>query len=372
VAGADDGRIPLSVPVLGGNEKRYLNEAVDENWVAASGRFVFQFERMFAEYHGAPAAVSTVSGTAALHTALVALGVGPGDEVIVPALTFIASANPIRYAGATPVFADADPLHYGGDAASVYDLITPRTKAILVVHLYGHPVDFDPIAEIAREHGLFVVEDATEALGSRYRDRPCGTLGDVGCFSFNGNKVITTGGGGMLLARDPERLNHMRRLTLQGRVPGREYVHDEVGFNYTMGNLQAAVGVAQMEQLDGLLALRRAVAGRYATGLAGVPGLTFSHQAEWADSNFWLQSVLVDAERYGEDRNELMDRLNDTGIEARPFFHPLHRLPPYEEFARGDLPVSDRLHATGVSIPSSASLGEADQARVIDALARRG
>jgi perosamine synthetase len=238
--------------------------------------------------------------------------------------------------------------------------------------LYGHPVDFDPVAEIAREHGLWVIEDATEALGSRYRGRPCGTLGDIGCFSFNGNKVITTGGGGMLLARDPDRLDRMRRLTLQGRVPGREYLHDQIGFNYTMSNLQAAVGVAQMEQLNGLLALRREIAARYAGGLRDVPGLAFSREADWADSNFWLQSVLVDAARYGEDRNELMDRLSDAGIEARPFFYPLHRLAPYAEFADGDLPISDRLHATGVNIPSSASLREADQERVIDALARVG
>ncbi|MEN3307391.1 MAG: perosamine synthetase [Micromonosporaceae bacterium] len=363
-------RIPVMLPFLGEEEAQAAAEAVRSGWVAQGPR-VAEFEKRFAAAAGAAHGIAVSSCTTALHLALITLGVGPGDEVVVPSLSFIATANAARYVGATPVFADVEPVSYGIDAESVRALVTPRTKAIVVVHLYGHPVDFDPIADIAAEHGLFVVEDATEALGSRYRGRLCGTLGDVGCFSFNGNKVMTTGGGGMVLARDPERLAHMRRLTFQGRVPGREYIHDEVGFNYAMSNLPAAVGVAQMEELDGLLARRRAVAERYAAALAGVPGLEFCREAEWAQTNWWLQSVLVDAERYGEDRNELMDRLAGEGIEARPFFHPLHRLPPYAEFARGELPMSDRLHATGVSIPSSASLEPSQQDRVIAALARR-
>jgi perosamine synthetase len=365
------GRIPLSEPTLAGREADYLRECIEENWVAASGRFVKQLERLFADFHGAADAVSTVSGTAALHTALVDLGVGPGDEVIVPSLTFIASANPVVYVGATPVFADVDPVSYTLDPESVAALAGPRTKAIVAVHLYGHPADMDPIVATAREHGAFVIEDATEALGSSYRGRPCGTLGDIACFSFNGNKVITTGGGGMVLAQDPERLAHMRFLTLQGRVPGREYVHSEVGFNYTMNNLSAAVGVAQMERLDDYLRARREIAARYRDGLAGVPGLTFAPEEEWAHANFWLQSVLVDPAAYGEDRDALMDRLAGAGIESRPFFHPLHRLPPFERHARGELPVSDRLHSMGVSIPSSSSLDAGAQERVIAQLARR-
>jgi len=304
----------------------------------------------------------------------VALGIGPGDEVIVPSLTFVASANPIVYVGATPVFADVDDVSYGLDVESVRAAMSPRTKAIIAVHLYGHPVDFAPLAALAAEAGVPLIEDATEALGARYRDRLCGTLADVACFSFNGNKVITTGGGGMLLARDAALLAAMRKLTLQGRVPGsREYVHDEVGFNYTLSNVQAAIGVAQMERLDSLIAARRAVAARYVDALADVPGLTYAPEAEWAWSNRWLQSVLVDPAGYGEDRVELMDRLSGVGIDARPFFHPLHRLQPFADArtASAELPVSDRLHATGVCIPSSASLTPADQQRVIDALARR-
>jgi len=364
-------RIPLSVPMFGGAEAEYLQQCIDERWVAGNGRFVREFEQRFAEIHGQPAAVTTASGTAALHVALADLGLGHGDEVIVPALTFVASANPIRYVGARPVFVDVDPVTYTIDPGATEAAITPRTRAIVVVHLYGHPADMDAIAAVAERHGLPVVEDATEALGSTFRDRPCGTFGDIACFSFNGNKVITAGGGGMLLAREPQRLAHMRHLTLQGRVPGTlEYLHDEVGFNYTLSNLQAAVGLAQIERLDELVGRRRAIAARYAEQLAGVDGLTFCTEAEWATSNFWLMSVLVDEAAYGRSREQLIEDLSAAGIDSRPFFRPLSLLPMFERFASADVPVARSLHARGVSIPSSADLDEAAQARVIAELRR--
>jgi perosamine synthetase len=227
----------------------------------------------------------------------------------------------------------------------------------------------DPVLELASRHGLFVVEDATEALGSLYEGRPCGVLGDVGCFSFNGNKVITTGGGGMLLARDPERLAHMRTLTLQGRVPGsREYLHDEVGFNYAMSNLQGALGLAQLERLDELLEARRAVAERYALALEDVEGLVSSREQRWASSNFWLSSILVDPAVYGEDRAALAERLSAAGIDTRPFFRPLHLQAPYRECAPVAPRTSVHLHEVGLCLPSSASLEEADQDRVLSLL----
>jgi len=365
-------RIPLSVPVLAGNESAYLQACVEENWVAANGRFTRAFEEAFAERHGVPEAVSTVTGTAALHTALVDLGIGPGDEVIVPDLTFIASANPIRYVGASPVLADVEGQSYTLDPAQLEELVSDRTRAIIAVHLYGHPVDMDPVLELARSRGLFVVEDATEALGSLYKGRPCGTLGDIGCFSFNGNKVITTGGGGMLLARDPERLAHMRLLTLQGRVPGsREYVHAEVGFNYVMSNLQGALGLAQLEQLDELLEARREIAERYRRALEGVEGLTCAGEQRWASSNFWLSSILVDPALYGEDRDALAERLAAAGIDTRPFFWPLHRQAPYEGCAPVPPRTSAHLHEVGLCLPSSASLAPADQDRVLSLVSRR-
>jgi perosamine synthetase len=366
-------RIPLSEPSLGEPELAYLRQCIEENWVSSKGRFVREFEALFALIHGAPDAVSTNTGTAALHLALLVLGLGPGDEVLVPALTFAASANVIRYVGATPVFVDVDPDTYTIDPAAAQAALTERTRALLVVHLYGHPVDMDAVARLARDRGLAVVEDATEALGSRYRGELCGTLGDIGCFSFNGNKVITTGGGGMVLARDPELLERVRHLSLQARVPGtREYLHDDVGFNYTLSNLQAAVGLAQLERLEQLLSRRRVLAGRYAAGLAGVPGLHFCTEADGCESNHWLMSVLVDEAVHGRSPTRLIADLAEQAIEARPFFTPLPDLAPYAGSRHGPWPVSDRLHACGVSIPSSANLDDEGQDRVIAALSGRG
>jgi perosamine synthetase len=365
-------RIPLSEPSLGEQEAAYLNQCIQENWVSSKGRFVREFETLFASIHDHDQAVSTNTGTAALHLALLHLGVGPGDEVLVPALTFAASANVIRYVGATPVFVDVDPDTYTFDPGMARALVTTRTRAIVVVHLYGHPADMDAIAAIAGAHGLAVIEDATEALGSRYRGRLCGTLGDFGCFSFNGNKVITTGGGGMVLARDPAALDHVRHLSLQARVPGsREYLHDEIGFNYTLSNLQAAVGLAQLERLDELVARKRALAVRYRERLAGAIGLRFSVEEPWAHSNYWLMSVLVDEAEFGRSRGDVIDALGAARIDARPFFTPLPALPPYAG-GPGAFPIAERLHDRGVSIPSSASLDSDQQERVIDALLGHG
>jgi perosamine synthetase len=363
-------RIPLSVPAFEGNEARYLQACIDEGWVASKGRFVSEFEQRFASVQGTSGAVSTSSGTAALHLALVELGLGPGDEVIVPVLTFAATANPVCYVGATPVFADVDPVTYCLDAASVADAVTERTRAIVPVHLYGHPVDMDPILDLAGDHDLWVIEDATEALGASYRGRPCGTLGSTGAFSFNGNKVITAGGGGMLVADEPQRLEHLRHLSLQARVPGsQEYLHDEVGFNYSLSNLQAAVGLAQLECLTEKLAARAAVAERYVDGLADIEDLRFCSQAEWAQSNFWLMSVLVDPKPRGRTRDSVMVALADRGIAARPFFAPLSDLPPYSVYAENrDFPVARWLHAHALSIPSSPTLTPAEQEEVIEAL----
>ena len=359
-------RIPLSEPVLGEAETHHLRQCIDENWVAGAGRFVGELEALFADIHGRPCAVSTSSGTAALHLAMVELGVGPGDEVLVPALTFVATANAVRYTGATPVFVDSDPATYTIDPSDAASKVTERTRVLVAVHLYGHPADMDALAMLADSRGLAIVEDATEALGSSYRGRLCGTIGDVGCFSFNGNKVVTAGGGGMVLA-SPDRLEHIRLLSRQGRRPGTvEYLHDEVGFNYVLSNLHAAVGLAQLERLEDLVARRRRLAARYAESLAGVPGLRFCAQASWADSNFWLMSVLVDACEHGRSREQLMAALDRAGIDSRPFFTPLPDLGAHRaDTDIYEIPVARRLHAQGLSLPSSASLDEADQDRVL-------
>jgi perosamine synthetase len=358
-------RIPLSEPTLGATEEAYLRACIEENWVATNGRFVREFENLFATLHGCRAALSVASGTAALHLAMAELGIGPGDEVLVPALTFVATANAVRYTGATPVFVDVDPLTYTIDPAHAASLVGERTRALIAVHLYGHPADMNPLCALARTNGLALVEDAAGALGACYRGQPCGTIGDLGVFSFNGNKLITAGGGGMLLARDPARLEHMRHLSLQGREPGTvEYLHDEVAFNYALSNLHAAIGLAQLERLEELLAHRRWLAARYADALAWAPGLTFCAEAPWADSNFWLMSVLLDGE-HTRSREQQIASLADAGIQTRPFFTPLPDVAAYRDSRTAEIPVARRLHAQGLSLPSSASLSEADQDRVL-------
>lgn len=339
--------------------------------MASKGRFVAEFERLFASIHGHSEAVTTNSGTAALHLACLELGLGAGHEVLVPALTFAASANAVLYTGATPVFVDVDPKTFTIDPAKASECLSPRTRAIMPVHLYGHPADMDGIAALAEDRDLAIIEDATEALGSRYHGKLCGTLGDVGCFSFNGNKVITAGGGGMILARDPDRLAHLRHLSMQSRVPGSpEYLHDEVGFNYGISNLQAAVGLAQLERLDEFIARRREIAARYADRLADAEAVTFSGEAEGVESNYWLMSVLTHGESRGPDRESVMTALANANIEARPFFTPLPALPLYA--SRGitaqEFSVARDLHARGISIPSSASLNREQQDSVAEVL----
>jgi perosamine synthetase len=361
-------RIPLSVPDFTGREGEYLQECIDSGWVAARGPFVERFESAFAAYHDAADAVSTASGTAALHLALVGLGIGPGDEVIVPALSFVATVNPVAYVGAKPVFADVNRDTYTIDPHQIESLITDRTRAIIVVHLYGQPTDMDAVAEVALARGIAIVEDATEALGASYRGRLCGTLGTVGCFSFNGNKVITSGGGGMLLASDPGLLERMRLLSLQGRVPGTtEWLHDDIGFNYVMSNLQAAVGLAQFEGLEARLRRKREIGARYQSQLGDMRGLEVLREPEWSVGNHWLNSVLIDP-AYGSGRHALMAWLDAHGIDSRPFFYPLHQLKPYARNGQPDLPVAQLLHERGVSLPSSAGLTDADQERVIETI----
>jgi perosamine synthetase len=365
-SGTSIARIPLSEPTMGEAEHRYVKMCLRESMVSVKGPFVAAFEALFAEIHDRPTAISTASGTAALHLALVELGVGPGDEVLVPALTFVASANVVRYVGATPVFVDVDPLTYTIDPVDAQTKVGERTRALIAVHLYGHPAAMDELCAIARDRHLALIEDAAEALGARYRGRLCGTIGDLACFSFNGNKLVTSAGGGMVLAGDPERLEHIRHLSLQGREPATvEYLHDEVAFNYALSNLHAAVGLGQLERIEEVLAHRRRLAARYAVALDDTPGLTFCAQAPWAQSNFWLMSVLVDAPRYGRTRQQLMRALGEAGIDSRPFFTPLPDTAAYDTCRDSAIPIARRLHAQGLCLPSSFGLTDADQDRVL-------
>lgn len=368
-----DSFIPLSTPWLKGNEKEYLMECIDTGWVA-TGSFIRRLEESVSGYLGCGDAVAVSSGTAALHVALQLLGVGPGDAVLCPSLTFVATTNAIRYTGARPIFLDCQEETWGLDPSAVSGFLeqecTPkstgepvdrktglRIKAIIVVHLYGHPTDMDPIISAAAEHGIPVLEDATESLGSRYKTKPTGGLGQLGCLSLNGNKVITSGGGGMLVSNDLGLLEKARYLINQGHDSGHGFHHSEVGYNYRLSNLHAAVGLAQFELIDEMVAARRSNAAIYTQIFAEVAGITMVQEQSWAKSNYWLSTVKLNPKRLRIPTEELVPLMRQSGIETRQPFVPNHLLPPYrDERTFGPLPITSLLYEQGLNLPSSAWL----------------
>jgi perosamine synthetase len=381
---AAPGVIPLSVPEINGNAWKYVKECLDTNWVSSAGPFVDRFERMVAEYAGTRYAAAIVNGTAALHTALLIAGVEADDEVLVSTLTFIAPVNTIRYVGAWPVLIDAEPDHWQMDPQRVANFLDNectlsqnelrnkttgrRVTAIMPVHILGHPCDMDPLLETARKYNLTVIEDATESLGAEYKGRKVGHLGDIGCFSFNGNKIITTGGGGMIVTDNPQWAEKARYLSTQAKDDPVEYVHNEIGYNYRLTNIQAALGCAQMETFDETLAKKRAIAARYDSAFAEVPGIFLMREAEWASSNFWMYTILIDAEVYGEDSRAVLRRLAKAGIQSRPLWQPMHQSPACQAFQVLGGEIADRLRRDALALPSSAGLTFDEQTRVIDAM----
>ena len=369
-------RIPLAEPSIGGNAARYLAECLETNFVSSVGPFVKRFEAEFAASVGSRHAVACASGTAAIHLALRVLDIGPGDEVFVPTLTFVASANPVAYVGATPVLVDVEAATYNLDPAIVVAELDRRARlglkqpaAIEVVHLVGHPADIEPVTVAAARHGVTVFEDASEALGAgwtsgAFAGRQAGTVARIGCFSFNGNKLITTGGGGMLVTDDEALARRARHLSTQARLPGLAYDHDEVGYNYRLSNLAAALGVAQLEQLPELLAARRRMAAGYDALAAGLPALRPAPHAPWANPSYWLYTAALDPDRSPLTRDELLAGLSAAAIEARPIWTPLHLTRLYRDAPRLGGGVAGSIFAGAVSLPSSASLTPEKQARV--------
>jgi perosamine synthetase len=344
--------IPVSAPVLNGNEKRYVNECLDSTWISSIGKFIDRFESEFAAYCQTQHAISCCNGTVALHLALLGLGIGPGDEVLVPSLTYVASANAIRYCGAEPVFVDSDIHTWNLDTDDVLRKITPRTKAIMAVHLYGKPAPMRKIMEIAGQHGLKVVEDAAEAIGARYYEQSVGSLGDVAAFSFFGNKIITCGEGGMVLTNNPELAAKIRQLKGQGQDPQRRYWFPVIGYNYRMTNIQAALGVAQLEQIEEYLAARDEIDYWYRTELQGTPGLTMSVQREYERNICWLFSMVL-PHHDEESRDQVMADLLKLGIDSRPFFYPCHTMPPYADLPGSEIcKNAEWLGARGLSLPT--------------------
>jgi perosamine synthetase len=359
--------IPVSEPELGEEELANVVTAVRSGWISSLGEFVVEFENEFATYCGARHGIATSNGTTALHLALAAAGVGPGDEVLVPTLTFVATANAVRYCGAEPVFVDATADTWTM-ATALEARLTPRTRAVVPVHLYGHPCDMDPIVAVARRHGLAVIEDAAEAHGAEYRGRRVGALGTIGCFSFYGNKIMTTGEGGMCVTDDGVLAERMRLLRDHGMDPKRHYWHEVVGFNYRMTNVQAAIGAAQVKKLPRFVAKKRDIAGWYQEALAPLARagrIGLAPEAAWARNAFWMYSIILADPRVSRDA--VRARMRERGVDSRPFFHPVHTLPPY---AVGEsLPVSESLAAAGLNLPSGGRLERADVETVVAALA---
>ncbi|MFQ6030489.1 MAG: LegC family aminotransferase [Dehalococcoidia bacterium] len=380
------GSIPLCVPEIRGNEWNYVKECLDTNWVSSVGSYVDTFEENLANYVGTRHAVATVSGTAALHIALLVSGVQPDDEVLVSTLSFIAPANAIRYTGAWPVFMDAEPRYWQMDPEKVSDFLDKecqwrdgclvnrstnrRVKAILPVHILGHPCDMEPIMAVARKYNLVVVEDATETLGATYQGKMVGHLGDIACFSFNGNKLITTGGGGMIVTDHPDWAARSRYLTTQAKDDPVEYLHNEIGYNYRLTNIQAALGVAQLEQIEDFIAKKRAIASAYTAAFRDMETVTLMPAQACAEPTWWLYTILLPEGTPLAQRQAAIHSLNQAGIGARPLWHTLHDLPPYRDCQSFHVEQGLHLYQRGISLPSSVGLTDSELAHCVDAVTK--
>ena len=370
--GTPNGMLGLHEPVFAGNELPYLEECIKSTFVSSVGKFVDRFEDMLAEVTGAKRAIAVVNGTAALHTCFKLAGVEPGDEVISPALTFIATTNAIAYCGATPHFVDSSFRTLGMDSQALgtrLDAIVQRTSggtinretgrriaAVVPMHTFGHPVDMDGIAALARHWGIPLVEDAAESLGSTYKGHAVGSQARLAALSFNGNKIVTTGGGGAILTNDEELGRRAKHITTTAKLPHKwAFVHDEIGFNYRLPNLNAALGCAQLEQLNGFLAKKRVLAAAYDRAFADVPGVHFAREPEGTTSNYWLNAILLD-EAHAEQRDDVLAALNTAGYGARPAWTLMHRLPMFSGSPRGDLRVAESIERRLINLPSSASI----------------
>lgn len=360
--------ISISAPSISKKELEYVTNAVNSGWVSSLGEYINRFEAMFAAFCGTRYALSTSNGTCALHLALAAKGIGPGDEVIVPDFTFVATANAVRYTGAEPVMVDIDATTLCIDPYRIREAINCRTKAIIPVHIYGHPADMDSIRSIADDHGLYVVEDAAEAHGAMINGVPVGSIGDCGTFSFYGNKIITTGEGGMLTTNDETLYLRARQLRDHSMNPSKRYWHDEIGFNFRMTNVQAAMGVAQLERIEELLGKKKAIFERYHHNLAGIPGISLNTTAPWATNVYWMVCVQIEGIDL-EIREIIMSNLRQAGVDSRPYFYPLSDMPMYRDNPVAT-PVTHKVYQEGICLPSFFDMTEEDIDSVCDSLCK--
>lgn len=365
-------RIPLSVPHMGGRELAYVEEAFDTNWISTVGPNLTALEEAFSRYTGAPA-VALASGTAAIHLGLKLLGLKPGGEVVVPTLTFAAGCNPVLYEHGRPVFVDSERRSWNLDPNLLEDLLKRRAErgqalpqVVTVVHLFGQSADLDPIVEICGRYGIPLLEDAAEALGATYKGGVPGTFGEVGVFSLNGNKIITSSGGGVMVAKRKEWVDKARFWSTQARDPGLDYLHSEVGYNYRMSNILAGVARGQLEILEQRVEQRRAIAFRYRDGFADLPGISLMPQAEWGRHTNWLSCFLVDEATFGMSARDLIAYLDSANVEARPVWKPLHTQKLYQGFETVGGAVAEDLNRNGLCLPSSTNMTEEEQRFVID------
>ena len=357
--------IPIACPQFQGNELKYVKECLETTWISSIGRFIPQFEHEFARFCDSNHAISANSGTSALHLALLGMGVQPDDEILIPTLTFVATANAVKYCGARPILIDVEPRTMNIDPQRIEEKITPRTRGMIVVHLYGHPANMDPILEIAKRRGLFVIEDAAEAHGALYNGRKVGGLADIGTFSFFGNKIMTTGEGGMVTVGNEDLRDRIQLFRGQGMDPNRRYWFPQVGYNYRMTNIQAAIGLAQLEQIDSHLACYRQVAEwyrRYLVPLADF--ITLPFEEPWAHHVYWMFNVIL-RPKVRIERDQFMAMLSEQGIETRPVFYPMHVMPPFRD-TQSSYPVADALAQNGISLPTHVALTEEDVSYVAD------
>jgi perosamine synthetase len=359
-AGGSTLAIPVNEPLIGATAQGYVEECLRDGWISSEGRFIREFESRWADYCGMPHGIAVSSGTAALQIAVAALDLEPGDEVIMPAFTIISCALAVIEAGAVPVLVDSDDRTWCMDVRQVESRLTPRTRAIMPVHMYGHPVDMDPLRRLAVQHGLAIVEDAAEAHGAEYKGRKTGGLGDLGCFSFYANKIITTGEGGMVLAKTAahaERLRSLRNLAFRS---DRRFLHTELGHNYRLTNLQAAVGVSQVEQIDEHVRRKRRMGAAYTERLSGLSQIALPVEEPWATNVYWMYGLVL-ADDVAIDARELTRRLSERGVETRPFFLGMHEQPVLRDrglFAGERFPVAERLAVRGLYLPSGLTITE--------------
>jgi perosamine synthetase len=363
-------RIPVAEPDLSGNEEKYVVDAIRSSWISSSGKYLTQFEEQFASDCDSQKALGVCNGTVALHLAIMALDVRPGDEVLIPSLTYIATANACRYVGAEPVFVDVDQATWCIDPSKLEAAITRKTRGIIAVHLYGHPADMDAINHVAAIHGLWVIEDAAEAHFAKYKGRVVGSLARCATFSFYGNKIITSGEGGAVTVSDPQLELRMRTLRGQGVDPSRRYFFPVTGYNFRMTNVAAALLCAQLERKETIVAKRRQIYSWYRERLSGIDGISFQPVADWAEITPWLMSIVIEDD-FGLSRDEVATRLSAVGVETRPFFIPLHSLPPFRQLSqfRGEvLPLTESLAMKGINLPTYTAMDEQTVDYICDSL----